>query len=101
MQMTDPTGIPALVDAIRHMHGVEAKHLETTHVREEHQARAASAQAAQFLVFFTSARMLALTAMNDGLVDRGNPQHGFELPARALGAGAPRRGIVSRRTGAP
>ena len=100
MQMTDPTGIPARADAIRHMHGVEAKHLETTHVREEHQARAASAQAAQFLVFFTSARMLALTAMNDGL-STGNPQHGLELPARALGAGAPRVGIVSRRKGAP
>jgi hypothetical protein len=32
--MTDPAGIPALVDAIRHMHDVEAKHVETVHVRE-------------------------------------------------------------------
>lgn len=34
--MTDPAGIPALVEAIRHMHGVEAKHVETVHVRETH-----------------------------------------------------------------
>jgi hypothetical protein len=32
--MTDPAGIPALVDAIRHMHGVEARHVETVHVHE-------------------------------------------------------------------
>jgi hypothetical protein len=31
----DPAGIPALVDAIRHMHGVEAKHVETTAVHEK------------------------------------------------------------------
>lgn len=29
--MTDPAGIPALVEATRHMHGVEAKHIETVH----------------------------------------------------------------------
>ena len=32
--MPDPAGIPALLDAIRHLHGVEAKHLETVHVHE-------------------------------------------------------------------
>jgi len=37
--MTDPAGIPALVDAIRHMHGVEAKYVETVHVREEHEGK--------------------------------------------------------------
>lgn len=30
----DPAGISALVDAIKHLHGVEAKHVETTHVHE-------------------------------------------------------------------
>jgi hypothetical protein len=35
--MSNPAGIPALVEAIRHMHGAEGKHLETVHVREEHQ----------------------------------------------------------------
>lgn len=34
--MTDPAGIPALIDAIRHLHGVEARHVKTEHVREEH-----------------------------------------------------------------
>jgi hypothetical protein len=33
----DPAGIPALIEAIRHMHGVEAAHLETVHVDERHQ----------------------------------------------------------------
>jgi hypothetical protein len=37
--MTDPAGVPALVEAIRHMHGVEAKHVETVHVREEHEGK--------------------------------------------------------------
>jgi hypothetical protein len=31
----DPGGIPALIDAIRHLHGVEAKHLETVAVHEK------------------------------------------------------------------
>jgi hypothetical protein len=31
----DPAGIPALVEAIRHMHSVEAKHVETAHVHEK------------------------------------------------------------------
>ena len=31
----DPAGIPALIDAIRHLHGVEAKHIETVHVHEK------------------------------------------------------------------
>lgn len=35
--MSDPAGIQALVEAIRHMHGVEARHVETVHVRETHQ----------------------------------------------------------------
>jgi hypothetical protein len=35
--MTDPAGIPALVEAVRHMHDCGAKWVETTHVREEHQ----------------------------------------------------------------
>jgi hypothetical protein len=35
--MTDPAGIPALQDAIRHLHGVEATHVETAHVREVHE----------------------------------------------------------------
>jgi hypothetical protein len=35
--MTDPAGIPALVEAIRHLHGVEATHVETAHVREVHE----------------------------------------------------------------
>jgi hypothetical protein len=34
--MTDPAGIPALQDAIRHLHGVESQHAETVHVREVH-----------------------------------------------------------------
>jgi hypothetical protein len=33
--------IGALVDAIRHMHGVEARHVETVHVREEHEGAVA------------------------------------------------------------
>lgn len=32
--MTDPAGIPALQDAIRHLHGCEATHAETVHVDE-------------------------------------------------------------------
>jgi len=35
--MSDHAGIPALVEAIHHMHGVKATHVETVHVREEHQ----------------------------------------------------------------
>jgi hypothetical protein len=30
-----PAGIPALVDAIRHLHGVESRHVETVHVHEK------------------------------------------------------------------
>jgi hypothetical protein len=33
--MTDPAGIPALQDAIRHLHGCGAKHVETVHVHEK------------------------------------------------------------------
>src|SRR5579863_1706466 len=32
--MTDPAGIPALIDAIRHLHDCGAKHVETVHVTE-------------------------------------------------------------------
>jgi hypothetical protein len=35
--LMDPAGIPALLDAIRHMHGVVAAHLETVQVDERHQ----------------------------------------------------------------
>jgi hypothetical protein len=35
--MTDPAGLSALVEAIRVMHGAEAKHVETVHVRETHE----------------------------------------------------------------
>jgi hypothetical protein len=34
--MSDPAGLPALVEAIRHLHGVDATHVETVHVRETH-----------------------------------------------------------------
>lgn len=32
----DPAGIPALQDAIRHLEGVESRHVETAHVHEQH-----------------------------------------------------------------
>jgi hypothetical protein len=32
----DPAGLPALLDAIRHMYGLEAKWLESVPVHEEH-----------------------------------------------------------------
>jgi hypothetical protein len=32
--MSDPAGIPALIEAIKHMHGVEALHVGAEHVRE-------------------------------------------------------------------
>jgi hypothetical protein len=32
--MTDPAGIPALAEAIRHMHDCGARHIERAHVRE-------------------------------------------------------------------
>ena len=35
----DPAGIPALIDAIRHLHGLEATWLESVPVREEHQGQ--------------------------------------------------------------
>lgn len=35
----DDAGIPALIDAIRHLHGCEAKHVETVKVRETHDGR--------------------------------------------------------------
>jgi hypothetical protein len=34
--MTDPAGVPALQDAIRPLHGVESRHVDTVHVREVH-----------------------------------------------------------------
>ena len=33
----DPAGIPALIEAIRHMHDCGAKHVETVHVHEKHE----------------------------------------------------------------
>lgn len=33
--MVDPAGIPALIDAIRHMHDCGAQHVETVHVHEK------------------------------------------------------------------
>jgi hypothetical protein len=33
----DDAGIPALEDAIRHLHGCESRHVETAHVRELHE----------------------------------------------------------------
>ena len=34
--MADPAGIPALQDAIRHLEGVESRHVETAAVHEQH-----------------------------------------------------------------
>ena len=36
MPCMDPAGLPALVEAIRHLHGLEATWLESVPVREEH-----------------------------------------------------------------
>lgn len=30
----DPAGVPALIEAVRHLHGCEARHLETVRVHE-------------------------------------------------------------------
>ena len=38
-QMTDPAGIPALQEAIHHLHGVDAVHVATTLVYEQHQGQ--------------------------------------------------------------
>jgi aminoglycoside phosphotransferase (APT) family kinase protein len=35
----DPAGLPALVEAIRHLHGVDATWVESVPVREEYQGR--------------------------------------------------------------
>jgi hypothetical protein len=35
--LMDHAGIHALLDAIRHLHGVEAVHIETVHVDEHHE----------------------------------------------------------------
>ena len=35
----DPAGLPALLDAIRHLHGCEAVHVESIHVRETFEGR--------------------------------------------------------------
>jgi hypothetical protein len=35
----DPAGLPALLDAIRHMHGCEARHVESVPVRETFQGQ--------------------------------------------------------------
>ena len=36
----DPAGLPALVDAIKHLHGLDAKWLESVPVHEQHEGRA-------------------------------------------------------------
>jgi hypothetical protein len=33
LAMTDPAGIPAVIEAIRHLHDSGAKHVESAHVR--------------------------------------------------------------------
>lgn len=38
-RMKDPAGTPALIDAIRHLHGLEAEWLESVPVHEEHNGR--------------------------------------------------------------
>jgi hypothetical protein len=35
----DPAGLPALLDAIKHLHGLDATWLESVPVREEHDGR--------------------------------------------------------------
>jgi hypothetical protein len=35
----DPAGLPALIDAIRHLHGCEGTHVESVPVREAHAGR--------------------------------------------------------------
>lgn len=37
--MQDPAGIPALQDAIRHLHGLESTWLESVAVHEEHEGK--------------------------------------------------------------
>lgn len=35
----DPAGVRALQDAIRHIEGMERKHVETVHVHERHEGK--------------------------------------------------------------
>lgn len=35
----DDAGISALIDAIRHLHDCDAKHVETVHVHEQHEGQ--------------------------------------------------------------
>ena len=37
--MADPAGLPALIEAIRHLHGLEAKWLESGKVTETHEGK--------------------------------------------------------------
>jgi hypothetical protein len=37
--MADSAGLPALIEAIRHLHGLEAKWLNTIHVKEAHEGK--------------------------------------------------------------
>lgn len=39
MVVMDPAGLPALVEAIRHLHGLEATWLESVPVHETHEGR--------------------------------------------------------------
>jgi len=44
--MTDPAGIPALIDAIRHLYGAEARHADRTRAVRRSGARRLSPRAA-------------------------------------------------------
>jgi len=35
----DPAGLPALLDAIKHLHGLDARWIESVPVREEHEGQ--------------------------------------------------------------
>jgi hypothetical protein len=58
----DPAGIPALIEAIRHMHGCEAKHLETVHVHERTPATRETVWEGDVEVFALSGHPSALRA---------------------------------------
>jgi hypothetical protein len=57
--MTDLAGIPALIEAIRHMHDCEATWVETTHVR----APAGGHEPSRIASSFTAAARAAWSAM--------------------------------------
>jgi hypothetical protein len=43
-QLVDDAGVPALIDAIRHMHGLESTWLESVPVVERHEGQVVSVQ---------------------------------------------------------